>query len=330
MAEVLSQNEIDALLSAVSTGDVGGDEEAQEYKTDWIAYDLTSQEKIIRSRFAALEGIHDRFASLFRVTLSGMLKRTVSVNCIHTDFLKFGDYLSNILLPTSLNIVLMPRLKGHTVIVMSSKLTYALVDAYYGGNERPYSKIGGREEFTSIENQLLQKMVMASIDDLKEAWRINYEVDFRLLRTESNPQFVGAIHPSEIVAVVSFEVEFENLSGPFVLIIQLSALEAIQQKLAVNLISDVSNDVVIWRQHWINELSKMKMDMVTELGTTHKNLKEIRKWKVGDEIMLAQDSSSPLTVRLEGLKKLEGMMGTYRGNKAVQLTKEIEKVGQTR
>src|SRR5690606_13209645 len=108
--------------------------------TDWIAYDLTSQEKIIRSRFVGLEGIHDRFASLFRVTLSNMLHRTVSVNAVHTDFVRFGDYLTNVLLPTSLNVTLMPNLKGHAILVVGSKLTYALVDAYYGGTERPYSK----------------------------------------------------------------------------------------------------------------------------------------------------------------------------------------------
>ena len=254
MPEVLSQSEIDALLSAVSSGDVKTSDTHSEIKVDWISYDFTSHEKIIRTRFAALEGIHDRFASFFRVTLSNMLKRSVSVNCINRDFVKFGDYLTNVLLPTSMNIMLMPQLRGHIIMVVSSKLTYAMVDAYYGGSERPYSKIGGREEFTSIENQLIGKVVNEAIGDLTKAWRTNYPLEIEYLRTESNPQFVGTIHASEVVAVIGFEVEFENLSGPLTFVVQLSALESIQNNLSVNLVSDVAMDGDKWRDHWVREI----------------------------------------------------------------------------
>ena len=224
MAEVLSQTEIDALLAAVSTGNVATDDTPTKSTIDWIAYDLTSQEKIVRGRLAALEGIHERFARLFRVTLSSTLKKNATVTPTHTDFLKFGDYLSNILLPTSLNMISIPNLKGSMLFVVSSKLTYALVDAYYGGSERPFSKIGGREEFTKIENNMIRKMCLLAVRDLKEAWRLNYPIELEYMRAESNPHFVGTIHSSEFVAVVTFEVEFEALSGPLILIIQLRAL----------------------------------------------------------------------------------------------------------
>ena len=320
MSEVLSQSEIDALLAAVSTGDIRTEEQGRaESQIDWIAYDLTSQEKIIRSRFVALEGIHDRFSSLFRVTLSGMLKRPVTVNCINTDFLRFGDYLTNILLPTSLNVMVMPNLKGHTIMVVSSKLTYALVDAYYGGSERPYSKIGGREEFTNVENQLIRKVVQSAVGDLKAAWKLNYPVEFEFLRSEANPQFVGSIHDSELVAVVSFEVEFENLSGPFVLIIQLSALESVQSYLSVNLISDISSDAAQWREHWLRELMRTKLDVRVELGATKRSLRQIHAMKKGDQINLQQDAAGPIQVYVEGLPKMTGLMGTYRGNTAVRV-----------
>jgi flagellar motor switch protein FliM len=320
MSEVLSQSEIDALLAAVSIGDLKTDDETKvDSPVDWIAYDLTSQEKIIRSRFVALEGIHDRFSSLFRVTLSSMLKRPVTVNCINTDFLRFGDYLTNILLPTSLNVMVMPNLKGHAIMVVSSKLTYALVDAYYGGNERPFSKIGGREEFTSVENRLIQKVVEGAIGDLKAAWRLNYPVEFEFLRSESNPQFVGSIHASELVAVVSFEVEFENLSGPFVLIIQLSALESVQSYLSVNLISDISSDAAQWREHWLKEIMRTKLDVRVELGFAQRSLRQIHDLKEGDKLVLAQDAASPVQIYVEGLPKMTGLMGTYRGNSAVRV-----------
>ncbi|NDD04918.1 MAG: flagellar motor switch protein FliM, partial [Proteobacteria bacterium] len=180
MPEVLSQSEIDSLLSAVSTGAVESDSgkadqanpkggKATSSASDWIAYDLTSQEKIVRGRLVALQGIHERFARLFRVSLTNSLKKPVTVNFVRTDFVKAGDYLSNLMLPTSINIVSLKDLKGYLLFIVSSKLTYALVDAYYGGSERPFAKVGAREEFTNIENNMIQKISQIAYRDMEEA-----------------------------------------------------------------------------------------------------------------------------------------------------------------
>jgi len=321
MAEVLSQTEIDALLAAVSSGNVETEEAGLSAKnTDWIAYDLTSQEKIVRGRLAALQGIHERFSRLFRATLSHTLKKPATVNCVNTDFIRFSDYLSNILLPTSLNIVQMSNLKGHMVFVMSSKLTYAMVDAYYGGSERPFSKIGGREEFTNIENNMVKKICALAIGDMKEAWRLNYPIDLEYLRSESNPHFVGAIHGSETVAVVTFEVEFENLSGPFIVILQVRSLDPIQQHLSVNITDEVSADSKLWRNHWLNEIPTIELDVKVDLGHTQRSLSEVNGFKAGDSLLLQQDAAAPLEVAVEGLAKLKGLMGVCRGNTAIRVT----------
>lgn len=325
MAEVLSQSEIDALLNAVSTGAVDT-QEPEAIKTgssnpgaDWVAYDLTSQEKIVRSRLAGLQGIHERFARFLRISLSGSLKKSITINASSTDFLRFGDYLSNILLPTSINIIEMTEFKGFMLFVASSKLTYALIDAYYGGSERPFSKIGGREEFTSIENNMLRKITQMAIKDLEEAWKLNYPLKMEYVRSESNPQFVGSIHGSELVAVVSFDVEFENLSGPFVLIIQLRALDAILHHLSVNVTGEVQADLNAWKDHWFNELMTMELDLRVELGRTQKSLNDIQKLNVGDTMILSQDAVEPLTVFIEEVPKMKALMGTYRGNSAIRL-----------
>lgn len=322
MAEVLSQSEIDALLAAVSSGNVQTQDQDNK-SIDWIAYDLTSQEKFVRGKLAALQGIHERFARLLRISLGTMLKRGVTVNPTNTDFLRFGDYLTNILLPTSLNIVAMPQLKGHMIFVFSSKLTYAMVDAYYGGSERPFSKIGGRDQFTSIENTMIRKVCDLAVKDLHESWRLNYPMELQFVRSESNPQFVGSIHSSELVAVVTFEVEFENLSGPFILIIQLKALDPIQNLLAVNVTGEVSADENEWKDHWAQELMNLELDVRVELGSAYKSLKELSSLKPSDVIALTQDAASPLGLYIEGVRKLEGLMGTFRGANALRLTDAI-------
>ncbi len=341
MAEVLSQSEIDALLSAVSTGGVetappgadssssgGGSSRSSSSgssdRSDYVAYDLTSQEKITKGRFVALQGIHERFARNFRVTLSNDLKKSVTVNSTNIDYMRFGDYLSNILLPASINIFVMTELKGYMLMVMSSKLAYAFVDAYYGGTERPFSKIGGREEFTNIETNIIQKVAKLTEKDLKTAWKLNYPMELEYLRQESNPNFVGVIHGSELVAVVNCEVEFENLSGSFVLIIQLRALENIQRELSVNVTGELSADEEQWKDHWLRELSTMEFEVKAELGHMEKKLSEVQTWKKGDVLLLEQDAVAPLDVYVEGVRKVRGTMGNYRGSRAVKLSQEWE------
>ncbi len=124
MSEVLSQSEIDALLFAVSSGSVDTQPmpAAPEKKDDWIAYDLTSQEKIYHGKLIGLGGIHDRFARLLRVTLSNYFKKNVTISVSNTDYLKFGDFLGNIVLPASLNLLVMPKLQGHMLFMVPGSL----------------------------------------------------------------------------------------------------------------------------------------------------------------------------------------------------------------
>lgn len=323
MAEVLSQTEIDALLAAVSTGGVETSEGGNRPTADWIAYDLTSQEKIIRGRLVALEGIHERFSRLFRVTLSNTLKKNVTVNVTNTDFLRMSDYLANILLPTSLNIISIPELKGHMICVMSSKLTYALVDAYYGGSDRPFSKIGGREEFTSIENNMIKKICLLAVRDLEEAWKLNHPMRMEYTRSEANPQFLGVVHASELVAVVTFEVELEHVSGPFILIIQLRALEPIQQSLSVNLTGEISTDQALWRAHWLREIGQIPLNVRVEIGTTNRTLGEMGALKTEDVLVLDTDATSSLEVLVEDLPKFRGLIGACHGSTAVRVTERV-------
>jgi flagellar motor switch protein FliM len=326
MSEVLSQSEIDALLLAVSSGSVDTAENEAE-KNDWVAYDLTSQEKIYHGRLAGLEGIHERFARLFRVSLSNFFKKNVTVSATNTDYLKFGDYLSNLLRPTSLNVLSIPSLQGHMVMMMTSKLVYALLDGYYGGVERPFAKLGGRDEFTSIENNIIRKICELGIKDLEEAWRLNYPIQVQYSRMESNPAFVGSIHTTDVVAVVTFEVEFEHLSGPFTLVIQLRALDPIQSHLSVHVTNEHSRDNSTWAEHWMNEIMQLPLEIRAELGNADLNVANLKNWKAGEVITLTQDAASPLAVFIEDVPKMKGMMGLFRGNTAVRVT-EMESVIQ--
>lgn len=318
MSEILSQNEIDALLSAVSAGDVGKDG-GDHGNLDWVAYDLASQEKFLRGRLIALEGIHERFCRLFRLTLLNTLKKTAGVTYKSTEIIRFGEYLNSVVLPASLNVISMRNPAGYMLLVLGSKLVYALVDAYYGGNERPFSKIGNREDFTKIEKNLVQKVVGGAVTDLREAWKLNYPLDLTYVTTEANPHFMGYIHTSESVAIVNFDVEFESLAGSMALVLQLRAFDSIRKFLSVNVTREISTDADIWRRHLSNELSAIELDVSVLLGEAKATLREVLEWKPGDTIVLAQDAVSPLKVCVEGIPKFQGQMGVCRGSTAVRI-----------
>lgn len=332
MPEVLSQAEIDSLLTAVSTGKVetdassaptAGNSEGSSGRKEWIAYDLTSHEKVVRGRMVALQGIHERFARLLRTSLSSYLKRSVSVNLNKIDIVKCGDYFSNLVLPTSVNIISMPDLKGYLLFIVSSKLTYALVDAYYGGSERPFSKVGSREEFTSIENNMIKKVSQMAIRDMEESWKLNYPLKLNFQRTETNPHFIGTIHPSELVAVLTIDVEFESLSGPCVIVLQLDPLSRIQEYLGFNVTGEFTMDKESWKEHWIRELMTTELLVQVELGSTVRTLGEVETFKPGTVLSLSQDSVAPLNIYVQGINRMKGLMGNMRGNVAVRLTSTL-------
>lgn len=328
MAEVLSQTEIDALLSAVSSGMVETeeppkgsppDEAIKKGSGDWVAYDLTTHEKMLKGKLSGFQGIHERFCRLFRITLSQILRKTVTVNYSHSDFIKFSEYLGTILVPASINIIRMKNLTGYMMFVFNSKLAYALVDAYYGGSERPFSKIGGREEFTSIETNMINKICTLAVQDLQQAWKLNYPLELEQVRSESNPHFVGSIHGSESVAVVTFDIEFENLSGTLIMVLQLKALDPIQHLVSVNVTGEIPPDSSQWRRHWTGELMTIALDVTVELGRLDRSLLQVTRFKKGDILPLHQDATSPLAVLVQGMPKFQGLVGLYRGNQAVRI-----------
>ncbi len=339
MAEVLSQAEIDALLAAVSSGDVAtgpkdgqpafhaassaqGAEDATRH--NWLAYDLSSQERLIRGRFAGVQGISERFSRLFRSGLVAMLKRAVTVNYTNFDCLKFSAFLKSVLLPASFNTVHMANLHAYMVFVFGPKLSYALLDAYYGGMERPFSKSAGRDEFTTIEKNMIRKICVLAVNSMQEAWRLNFPVQLEYLRAESNPSFVGAIHQTESVIVLTYEIEFSLLSGPLMVVIPIRPLDPIRQFMNVNVSEELMGESDTWREHWQREIQQIEVECRVELGNATRTLRQIKAWAPGDVLTLSQDAAQYLTATIAGLPRFEGVMGTCRGGMALRLSNRLK------
>lgn len=322
MEKILSQDEVDALLKGLSDGEIEGDADVVEDQGTARQYDLTNQDRIIRGRMPTLEIINDRFARLHRITLSSNLRRIIDLTTAQTEMMKFGEFIRTLPVPTSLHVLKMEPMRGHTLLVLESKLIFNLLDCFFGGTGKSNFKIEGRD-FTSIENRVVQKLVNAALDDLSQAWKPVVDIDFQYVRTEVNPQFAAIVPPSDIVITVRFELELDRIVGRMILCLPYSTIEPIRSRLYASYQSDQLEVDVRWVERLKKRIQEVMVELTLELGKTTVKGRDLLQLDVGDVLVLNQDIEKPLVVKIENIPKLKAFAGTHKGSKAIQVQELI-------
>lgn len=323
MDQVLSQTEVDALLNAVSDGRVEGNKGGGSGEGSGIVhYDLANQDRIIRGRMPTLDIIHDRFIRLFRISLSAALRKVANIGVNSSGPIKFGEFMNSLPLPSCLNILRIEPLRGSAVMVIESKLLYALVDSLFGGADVPYTKIEGKD-FTQIEIKVARRIVMAAIDDLEKAWAPVFPININYSRTEINPQFVAVVPPSDVVISTAFDVELEKMSGSIKLVIPYSTLEPIKSKLSVGFQNEQLEVDHIWINRIKSQLVSTSVNMAVDMGDCWMNIRDFTELAPGDILILDRCADKPLDILVEGIPKFKGVPGVIRGNKAVKITEVV-------
>lgn len=324
MSEILSQEEVDALLKGVSEGEIETEQSEEVGPSAVQAYDLTSQEKFIRGKMPALETTAKRFARKFRSSLSSILKKIVTINTLSVHVTKYEEFMRTIPVPASLNLFKMNPLQDSALFIIESRIVFGLVDIIFGGAGREMIKIEGRE-FTTIENNLIKKIVLKALSDFQDVWKIIVQFDVVYQGTENNPQFVQLVAPSDIVIIMQFEIDMDFASGKISFCIPSLMIEPISKKLQ----GDHRENTVIVDKEWVNSfnesLRQASVNLTVELGRTELNGGEVINLKKGDVIRLNQYCSDSLDIYVEDILKLKGYPGTYKGNKAIEISNFIEK-----
>ena len=327
MSEVLSQGEVDALLRGVGDGDIETEtDEAPEEVSGIVPYDLTSQEKIIRGRLPTLDIINQLFSRLFKNTFSTLMRKSVNVSTVSTDTIKFGDFIRSLPVPSSLHIFRMEPLRGHGLIVVESKLVFAVVDTFFGGSGAKEAKITERD-FSAIEIRMTKSVILSVLEDLEKAWRPVHTVTTNFVRSEVNPQFAAIVPPTDIVLVILFEIEMENMTGTLTICLPYEAIEPVIPKLKAQFQSEELEVDQVWVRRLRAELLSTDIEIIAELGGTQITPEELMHFKVGDTLILGNDVTDPLILKVEGNPKFKGFPGVSRGNKAIQITEVIEREG---
>ena len=324
MSQVLSQDEVDALLSGISGGEVETGTDKLPDTSGIKVHDLTSQERVVRGRMPVLELISDRFSRSMRTSLACTLRKPVGVTVISNDMMKYGDFLSNLPLPTSLNILRMEPLKGNILLVLESKLVFCLVDILFGGSGGETYKIEGRE-FSNIENRLVRNIVDVMMNDLKEAWKNVLPVSLHFVRSEINPQFATIVPSDDIVLVINFELEMESATGKVTLCLPYAVLEPIKDKLQGLVQTDQLEVDSVWTERFRNRLKEVPVEIVVELGKADVTGREVLDLNIGDVIQLDTYSKDKLMVKVENGIKFAGYPGFHRGNQAIQISNTVER-----
>lgn len=322
MSQVLSQDEVDALLRGVSDGGIETEAEDDGEGSGVVAYDLTSQERIIRGRMPTLDIINQRFSRLFRNSLSTALRKVLDVSAVSTDTVKFGEFIKSLPVPASLHVFRMPPLRGFALLVAESKMVFALVDTFFGGSGAAGMKIEGRD-FTSIEQRIIKNVVLMALVDLQKAWVPVHPVEMVFVRSEVNPQFAAIVPPTDVVVVILFEIEMDQFSGTLTVCLPYSTIEPIIGKLKAGFQSDQLEVDLAWTRRLRERLAMAEVGVKVRLGRTEMTSREFLHMKAGDVLSLDTDVSEELTVYVGGVAKFKGHPGVVGGNKAVRISRVI-------
>ena len=320
MSDLLSQDEIDALLHGVD--DVEEDEfSIGDDPSRVVDFDFSSQDRIVRGRMPTLELVNERFARHMRISLFNMMRRTAEVTTNGVQMLKFGEYVHTLFVPTSLNMVRFRPLKGTALVTMEARLVFILVENFFGGDGRYHAKIEGRE-FTPTERRIIQMLLKLVFEDYHEAWSPVMDAEFEYLDSEVNPAMANIVSPTEVVVVSSFHIELDGGGGDFHITMPYSMLEPIRELLDAGVQSDKEDTDERWSSALQEEILDVPVGLSTKLLETELTLGQIMELKTGDIIPV--EMPDELTVFVEDLPSYKAKLGRSNDNVAVKITKNMK------
>ena len=323
MSDLLSQDEIDALLHGVD--DVEEEdviEEVADNKGDTSDYDFSSQDRIVRGRMPTLEMVNERFARHMRISLFNMMRRTAEVSINGIQMIKFGEYIHTLFVPTSLNMVRFRPLKGTALITMEARLVFILVDNFFGGDGRYHAKIEGRE-FTPTERRIIQMLLKLIFEDYKEAWSPVMDVSFEYLDSEVNPSMANIVSPTEVVVISSFHIELDGGGGDFHVALPYSMLEPIRELLDAGVQSDKEDTDMRWSKALRDEIMDVPVTINTKFLEVEIPLSQVMELQAGDIIPI--EMPDHITVLIEDLPTFRAKLGRSRDNIALKIEEKIRR-----
>ena len=318
-ADILSQDEIDALLGGMGDSDESAAPEEVPADGNAHPFDFSSQDRIIRGRMPTLEMVNERFARNFRVSLFNLLRRSPEIGVGNVQLLKYSEYVQGLFMPANMNIVKVKPLRGSALFTFDPKLIYGLVDNYFGGSGLYHMKIEGRD-FSSSELRVVEIVLERLFGDLQQAWAPVLPIDLSFVGAEVNPHLANIVSPSEVVVVTIFTVELEGGGGEFHIAMPYSMIEPIREVLDTGVQSDRSDHDDRWVTSLREEVLTAPVELVVGLSDKEIPLRSLTSLKAGDVIPIEVPDEVVGTV--EDIPIVKARFGVHDGQYAL-LVQEV-------
>lgn len=317
MENILSQEEVDALIQGISSGEVPIEEDTSGDDIEARPYDLTRQDRIIVGRIPAVEILKDRFCRKVRGTFTSALRRVVEITSISSEVKKFGEFLKILPVPTSIHIFRVEPLRGTALLVLESGLVFSLIELMMGGSGDGRVKVEGRD-FTNIESRLIGRLVREALKDLETSWQSLEPVSLTLERSEINPQFATVMPETELTICLHMEMEVESAAGTFVLCLPYTMMDSYRNRL-LGKDEKWPEAGGRWEKQLVEHLWETEVTLSVELGECRSTLREVLNLKVGDILFLEEGPPGPVRILVEGVLKFLGQPGRCNGKNAVKI-----------
>ncbi len=320
--DLLSQDEIDALLHGVDDGDVETEAGVDAPTGDAADYDFHSQDRIIRGRMPTLEMVNERFARYFRISLFNFLRRSSEISISGIQMLKFSEYVHSLFVPTNLNIVKIKPLRGSALFVFDPSLVFTIVDTYFGGSGKFHNKVEGRE-FTATEMRVVRIVLDIVFKDLMKAWEPVLKLEYEYVNSEVNPQFANIVSPTEVMVVSTIHLELEGGGGDIQFSLPYTMLEPIRELLDAGIQSDRGDTDARWKSTLRNDIKTAEVDMHSVLLKQEMSLKDVLSFKEGDIIPI--DLPEQVMIESGEMPLFRGKLGVSHDHFAVKLQEKMER-----
>ncbi|MBW2302786.1 MAG: flagellar motor switch protein FliM [Deltaproteobacteria bacterium] len=322
MNKLLSQDEVDALLKGLDAGDIETEQDTEEPDEEFETFDWTAQGKQIKTRFPLLEVVHGRFCQKFRGTLSSALRKMVDVTNNPIGTIRYSDFQRSLPVPTSMHLFKMEPLRGTGILVIESRLVFALIEAFFGGSGTGSTKIEGRD-FTPIEKRMIEKVVQMALVNLTESWEDVYPIKTEFIRSESNPLVVNVVPGEELLILAKFEVELNKPLGNITMCVPVSTFQPIRQKLSGGYRDEDYKVDSEWLNTLREQVEETEVELSVFLGRTELAVRDLINMREGDIIILDNEFRKPLMATVEGVPKFNGYAGRWKNRKVFKVEHPI-------
>lgn len=322
--EVMSQSEIDALLSALSTGEMNADQLKKDNEVKRVkVYDFKRALRFSKDQIRNLTRIHENFARLLTTYFSAQLRTYIQISVASVDQLPYEEFIRSIPKMTILNVFEASPLEGRLVLEVNPNIAYAMLDRQLGGKGTSFNKV---DSLTEIETKLMTSLFEGAIENFGEAWESIADIQPFLADLEVNPQFLQMVSPNETVIVISMNITIGEITGMINVCIPFVVLEPVIPKLSAHYWMEDKRKVR--QDHEVESLQKAikatTLTITAELGRSEITFSDLLDLSIGDVLPLDQKIEQPIFVNVDSKPSFLAQVGQVKKNMAIQIMKEIK------